>query len=118
MPLMLGWFVPPRVTSCLLANPTVSRAAEGGVVWGREVACGAVSGKSLARIPDPRDRRLVVHSDGHLGRPDAAGAQTITDGPFARVKGGDADAPQPGFVPRVASSNRCGSFSASPDTCE
>ena len=43
--------------------------------------------------PDPRDRRLVVHSDGHLGRHDAAGAQTITDGPFVRVKGGDAGAP-------------------------
>src|SRR5829696_6888121 len=42
MPLMLGWFVPPRVTTCLLANPKVSRAAEGGVVWGREAACSAV----------------------------------------------------------------------------
>jgi hypothetical protein len=51
MPLMLGWFVPPRVTSRPLAITEVSRAAEGGVVWGREVACGAVSGNSLARIP-------------------------------------------------------------------
>jgi hypothetical protein len=49
MPLMCGWFVPPRVTSRLLANPEVSRAAKGGVVWGREVTRGAVSGKSLAR---------------------------------------------------------------------
>jgi hypothetical protein len=62
---------------------------------------------------DPRGRRLVAHNDGHLGPHDAAGAQTITNGPFARIKGDDADAPQPGFVPRVASNNRCGSFSAS-----
>jgi hypothetical protein len=59
--------------------------------------------------------RCVAHSDGHLGPHDAAGAQTITDGSFGRTKGDDADAPQPGFVPRVASNNRCGSFSASPD---
>ena len=43
--------------------------------------------------PDPRDRRLVVHSDGHLSPRDAAGAQTITDGPFARAKGGDVATP-------------------------
>jgi hypothetical protein len=49
LPSMLGWFVPPRVTSRPLAITEVSRAADGGVVWGREVACGAVSGKSLAR---------------------------------------------------------------------
>jgi hypothetical protein len=36
---------------------------------------------------DPRGRRLVVHSDGHVGPHDAAGAQTITDGPFVRIKG-------------------------------
>jgi hypothetical protein len=46
---MRGWFVPPRVTSRLLANPQVSHAANGGVVWGREIACGAVSGKFLAQ---------------------------------------------------------------------
>jgi hypothetical protein len=37
---------------------------------------------------DPRGRRLVVHSDGHLGPHDAAGEQTTTDGPFVRIKGG------------------------------
>jgi hypothetical protein len=42
---------------------------------------------------DPRGRRLVVHSDGHLGPHDAAGEQTITDGPFARTEGDDAGAP-------------------------
>jgi hypothetical protein len=52
-------------------------------------------------------------TDVHLGSHDAAGAPTITDGPFERIKGDDADAPQSGFVPRVASNNRCGSFSAS-----
>lgn len=57
---------------------------------------------------------LSSHSDGHLGPHDAAGAQTITDGPFGRIKGDDADAPQPGFVPQVASNTRCGSFSAPP----
>jgi hypothetical protein len=57
---------------------------------------------------------LSSHSDGHLGPHDAAGAQTITDGPFGRIKGDDADAPQPGCVPQVASNNRCGSLSAFP----
>jgi hypothetical protein len=47
------------------------------------------------------------------GPHDAAGAQTITDGSFGRIKGDDADAPPPGFVPQVASNNRCGSVSAS-----
>jgi hypothetical protein len=42
---------------------------------------------------DPRGPRLVAHSDGHLGPHDAAGAQTITNGPFVRIKGDDADAP-------------------------
>jgi hypothetical protein len=42
---------------------------------------------------DPRGRRLVVHSDGHLGPHDAAGEQTTTDGPFMRIKGDDAGAP-------------------------
>lgn len=42
---------------------------------------------------DPRGRRLVVHSDGHLGPHDAAGEQTTTDGPFVRIKGDDAGAP-------------------------
>jgi hypothetical protein len=51
MPLMLGWFVVPHITSRPLANPKMSRAVEGGVVREREVACRAVSGKSLARIP-------------------------------------------------------------------
>jgi hypothetical protein len=55
---------------------------------------------------------LSSHSDDHLGPHDAAGAQTITDGPFGRIKGDDADAPQPGCVPQVASNNRCGSLSA------
>jgi hypothetical protein len=40
-----------------------------------------------------RGRRLVVHSDGHLGPHDAAGEQTTTDGPFMRIKGDDAGAP-------------------------
>jgi hypothetical protein len=75
MPLMLGRFVPPRVTSRPLAITEVSRAAEGGVVWGREVACGAVSGKSLARIPAwssmartpaPSSRQPSTTSDRHL----------------------------------------------------
>ena len=38
---------PPR-------NPKVSRTVEGGVVWGREVACGEVSGKSLATLTPGR----------------------------------------------------------------
>jgi hypothetical protein len=71
------------------------------------------------QVPDGHDSdRQGSSTDVHLGPHDAAGAQTITDGSFGRVKGDDADAPQPGFVPRVASNNRCGSFSASPDMCE
>jgi len=61
---------------------------------------------------DPRGRRLAARSEGHVGANDASGEQTITDGPFVRIKGDDADAPQPGFVPRVASNHRCGKFSA------
>jgi hypothetical protein len=78
MPLLLGWFVPPRMTSCPLAITEMRRAAEGGVVWGREVGCGAVSGKSLARscvvvsargptlVPAALDRQRLAppaHSD-------------------------------------------------------
>jgi hypothetical protein len=51
LPSMRGRFVAPRLTSRPLANSEVNGAAEGGGVWEREVACGAVSGKSLARIP-------------------------------------------------------------------
>jgi hypothetical protein len=70
---------------------------------------------------DPRVRRLVVHSDGHLGPHDAAGEQTTTDGPFVRIKGGsrgdDAGAPPPGFVPRGASTTAV-VISRLPDTRE
>jgi hypothetical protein len=61
---------------------------------------------------DPRGRRLVAHNDGHLGPHDAAGAQTITNGPFARIK---VTTPMLHSLVscRGSPSNRCGSFSAS-----
>jgi hypothetical protein len=62
---------------------------------------------------DPRGRRLVVHSDGHLGPHDAAGEQTTTDGPFVRIKGDDAGAPLAWFRAAGSVHNRCGSFSSS-----
>jgi hypothetical protein len=66
---------------------------------------------------DPRDRRHVANGDGHLGPHDAAGAQTITDGPFVRIKGDDADAPQPGFAPRSRPAIAV-IVSRLPNTCE
>jgi hypothetical protein len=66
------------------------------------------------QVPNGHDGdRQGSRTDVHLGPHDAAGAQTITDGPFGRIKGDDADAPLPGFVPRVASNHRCDRFSAS-----
>jgi hypothetical protein len=51
MPLMLGWFTMPCRTSRAHTTALVSGAVEGRVVRRREVACSAVSGKSLARAP-------------------------------------------------------------------
>ena len=62
---------------------------------------------------DPRGRRLAARSEGHLGANDASGEQTITDGPFVRIKGDDAGCSLAGFLPWVASNNRCDSFSTS-----
>jgi hypothetical protein len=67
----------------------------------------------MMKAPGPLRRQWSPRSGPILGadalwsqrRPprahDAAGARSITDGSFARIKGGDADAPRPGFVPRV-----------------
>jgi len=49
MPLMCGWFTSQRTTSPTHATEQVKGAAESWVVRRREVACSAVSGKSLAR---------------------------------------------------------------------
>jgi hypothetical protein len=49
MPLMLGWFTTPGTTSPTHATEQVKGAAEGCAVGRGEVACGVVSGKSLAR---------------------------------------------------------------------
>jgi hypothetical protein len=48
---MLGWFTTPCITSLTYATEQVRGVVEGWVVWRREVTCGAVSGKSLARDP-------------------------------------------------------------------
>jgi len=51
MPLMCGEFTSPCTASPTHATEQVKGAAEGRAVGRREVACGAVSGKSLARVP-------------------------------------------------------------------
>ena len=51
MPLMRGWFTPPRRTSRSHTTTLVRDAVEGWVVRRREVTCSAVSGKFLARAP-------------------------------------------------------------------
>jgi hypothetical protein len=50
------------------------------------------------QVPNGHDSdRQGSSTDVHLGPHDAAGAQTITDGPFGRIKGDDADAPPAWF---------------------
>jgi hypothetical protein len=64
---LASWGVSTANTSS--PSTKVSRAAEGGVVWGREVACGAVSGKSLARTLDGspwHGREAIVRSPSQL----------------------------------------------------
>jgi hypothetical protein len=51
LPSMRGWFTSPCTTSPTHATEQVKGAAEGCAVGWGEVACGAVSGKSLARTP-------------------------------------------------------------------